>query len=361
MEPSAEVLAAGRGGRAGPRGRYGIDGGFAGLAVFGVVEAGLAGTVARAVRHRRWAVAALAGVGGAVVAGSAASYLYSTGPGKRAIWAQLLDELGLRGDEHVLDVGCGRGAVLMLAARRLPAGRAVGADVWRRRDQSGNSRAAAERNAAAEGVRGRVELADADARDLPFASASFDLVVSSLAISNIREAAGGRRRCARRCGSCGPAAGCVSSMTARAATPPCCGTPAVLTWPCGSWTGGPGTAYRAITSPWSQPPGHRLTPGRIPARPLSIGHSPVAQPSISVRDVGELLAGLLQLAGPLAGPAESAGGLAAQVGGRSTAGEVDVLAPVHPPRVGAAGVAWEVPRQLPEEPVHDLCPSAVPP
>jgi cyclopropane fatty-acyl-phospholipid synthase-like methyltransferase len=31
----------------------------------------------------------------------------------------------LRGDEHVLDVGCGRGAVPMLAARRVPAGRAV--------------------------------------------------------------------------------------------------------------------------------------------------------------------------------------------------------------------------------------------
>ena len=163
--------------------------------MFGVIEAALAGSVARAVRHRRPALAALAGVGAAVVAGSAASYLYSTGPGKRAIWAQLLDELGLRGDEHVLDVGCGRGAVLILAARRLP-GRAVGADVWRRRDQSGNSRAATERNAVAEGVRDRVELVDADARDLPFASASFDLVVSSLAVSNIREA-GGRAQALR--------------------------------------------------------------------------------------------------------------------------------------------------------------------
>ena len=155
MEPVAEVPAAGRGGRAGQRGRYGIDGGFAGLAVFGVAEAGLAGTVAWAVRHRRPAVAALAGVGGAVVAGSAASYLYSTGPGKRAIWAQLLDELGLRGDEHVLDVGCGRGAVLMLAARRLPAGRAVGADVWRRRDQSGNSRPATRLTPASHGRPGQ--------------------------------------------------------------------------------------------------------------------------------------------------------------------------------------------------------------
>ncbi len=190
MEPVAGGTAADRGGRAGQRGRYGIDGGYAGLAVFGSIEAALAGTVAWAARHRRPAVAALAAVGGAAVAGSAASYLYSTGPGKRAIWAQLLDELGLRGDEHVLDVGCGRGAVLMLAARRVPGGRAVGADAWRRRDQSGNSRAAAERNAVAEGVRGQVELVDADARDLPFATASFDLVVSSLAISNIRGADG---------------------------------------------------------------------------------------------------------------------------------------------------------------------------
>jgi arsenite methyltransferase len=156
----------------------------------------LAGTVAWAARRRRPAAAALAAVGGAAVAGSAASYLYSTGPGKRAIWVQLLDELGLRGDEHVLDVGCGRGAVLMLAARRVPAGRAVGVDVWRRRDQSGNSRATAERNAVAEGVRDQVELVDADGRHLPFASASFDVVVSSLAISNIRDA-GGRAQALR--------------------------------------------------------------------------------------------------------------------------------------------------------------------
>ena len=101
-------------------------------------------------------------------------------------------------------MGCGRGAVLMLAARRVPGGRAVGADVRRRRDQSGNSRAAAERNAVAEGVRDQVELADADARDLPFAPASFDVVVSSLAISNIRDA-GGRAQALREAARLTPA------------------------------------------------------------------------------------------------------------------------------------------------------------
>lgn len=131
VEPVAEVSAGERGGGAGRRGSYGIDGGYGGLAVFAGIEAGLAGAVAWAVRRGRPAIAALAGAGGAAVAGSAVSYLYSTGPGKRALWARLLDELGLRGDEQVLDVGCGRGAVLMAVARRLPAGRAVGADVWR--------------------------------------------------------------------------------------------------------------------------------------------------------------------------------------------------------------------------------------
>ena len=52
-EPVARVTAAGRGGRSGQRGRYGIDGGYAGVAVFGLIEAGLAGAVIWAARRRR--------------------------------------------------------------------------------------------------------------------------------------------------------------------------------------------------------------------------------------------------------------------------------------------------------------------
>jgi len=117
----------------------------------------------------------------------AASYFYTTGPGKLSVWRELLDELDLRGDEHVLDIGCGRGAVVISAAHQLPRGRATGADIWRLRDQTGNSRAAAQRNAIAEGVSERVDFVDADARELPFAPESFDAVLSNLAFSNIRD------------------------------------------------------------------------------------------------------------------------------------------------------------------------------
>jgi len=140
----------------------------------------------------RWAkrrgkrlVSSAAKTGIMAVLAVAAAYFYSTGPGKLSVWKELLDELDLRGDEYVLDIGCGRGAVLISAAHRLPRGRATGADIWRLRDQTGNSRAAAERNAMVEGVSERVEFAAADARDLPFPPGSFDVVLSNLTFSNI--------------------------------------------------------------------------------------------------------------------------------------------------------------------------------
>ena len=43
-------------------------------------------------------------------------YLYATLRGKFVVWAELLNQLNLRGDERILDLGCGRGAVLLMAA-----------------------------------------------------------------------------------------------------------------------------------------------------------------------------------------------------------------------------------------------------
>jgi len=114
-----------------------------------------------------------------------AFYLHGTLRGKFVLWADLLDRLRLRGDERVLDLGCGRGAVLLMAAQHLTTGRAVGVDLWRTVDQSGNSAKATQRNAIAEGVADRVELHTGDITALPFEDNSFDVVLSSLAIHNI--------------------------------------------------------------------------------------------------------------------------------------------------------------------------------
>jgi SAM-dependent methyltransferase len=118
-------------------------------------------------------------------AASTASFFHTTRRGKFIEWDRILDRIPLRGDEAVLDMGCGRGAVLTAVARRLTTGRVTGVDIWSTKDQSGNARDVTLRNASLEGVGGRVQIETGDMRALPFPDATFDLVVSSLAIHNI--------------------------------------------------------------------------------------------------------------------------------------------------------------------------------
>jgi ubiquinone/menaquinone biosynthesis C-methylase UbiE len=104
-----------------------------------------------------------------------------------------LRELKLRGDERVLDMGGGLGAVTMMVAKLLSGGKVVGLDLWKSSDQSGNTAGAARRNAEVEGVTDRVEFVTGDMTAMPFASNSFDLVVSALAIHNITDPKGRRK------------------------------------------------------------------------------------------------------------------------------------------------------------------------
>src|ERR1035438_9132335 len=121
------------------------------------------------------------------------SFLYTTRRGKFLEWDRILDHLHLRGDEGVLDMGCGRGAVLTAVARRLTTGRVTGVDIWSKKDQSGNAKDVTLRNASLEGVGDRVQVETGDMRALPHPDATFDLVVSSLAIHNIRSNADRKR------------------------------------------------------------------------------------------------------------------------------------------------------------------------
>lgn len=97
----------------------------------------------------------------------------------------ILNLISWTGHEQVLDVGCGRGLLVVGAAHRLTTGRAIGADLWIAKDQSSNRRTAALENARLEGVTDRVQVRTADMRQLPFADESFDVVVSNWAVHNL--------------------------------------------------------------------------------------------------------------------------------------------------------------------------------
>jgi ubiquinone/menaquinone biosynthesis C-methylase UbiE len=130
------------------------------------------------------AVTGLAVLGGLCLA-AAAGMLWSSKVGKLRARDELIDSIAWRGDEHVLDVGCGRGLLLIAATKHLTTGHAIGVDVWHSVDQADNRPEATWINARAEGVADRIEVRDADARDLPFADATFDVIVSSLVLHNI--------------------------------------------------------------------------------------------------------------------------------------------------------------------------------
>ena len=172
------------------QGDYGIDGSFHTISArgqatgIGVGSAALAAWSAISAARGKRLTAAFAGASSVGIAASTALYIYATKAGKFAVWQRIHDELLLEGDETVLDMGCGRGAVLLATAKRLPKGKAVGVDLWQA-DQTGNSPSATLANAELENVADRIELHTGDMTALPFDDNSFDVIVSSLAIHNI--------------------------------------------------------------------------------------------------------------------------------------------------------------------------------
>jgi ubiquinone/menaquinone biosynthesis C-methylase UbiE len=172
-----------------PRGHYGID--APGL-VRGFLTLGLAFAFASfAVHHWNgstkwcpWIVGVLA------VMASYALFMFAY-----MLWGSLVAKVRGRDDilslipwtghEQILDVGCGRGLLLIGAARRLTTGKAIGVDLWIQKDQSSNQPRATLENARLEKVLDRVQVETGDMRQLPFLDSSFDVVVSSWAVHNL--------------------------------------------------------------------------------------------------------------------------------------------------------------------------------
>jgi arsenite methyltransferase len=180
------------------KGDYGIDGSFHTVSARGqaigvaAASAALAALAGISLTRGKRLTAALTGTSAAAIAASAALYIYATKAGKFEVWNRILDDLRLQGDETVLDMGCGRGAVLLATAKRLPRGRAIGIDLWQA-DQTDNSPSATLANAELENVADRIELHTADMTALPLDDNSVDVTVSSLAIHNIPSHEGRRQ------------------------------------------------------------------------------------------------------------------------------------------------------------------------
>jgi len=166
------------------KGNYGIDspGIVAALFVLGCVLLLVASMVHSA---WRWVTYGLAGY---FLLGAGGMLFYSK-VGKLALRERLLDKIAWRGDESVLDVGCGRGLLAVGAAKRVSSGTVTGVDVWNRHAVSDNRAGSVLENAAIEGVRDRVAVKEGDARKLPFADGTFDAVVSNFVLHELKSRA----------------------------------------------------------------------------------------------------------------------------------------------------------------------------
>lgn len=181
---------------------YGIDapGIRAAMLIAGAAGLAIAAVAGLALTRFNWVPPSFA-VAGIAVGLIAATYgffmggymTYASRVGKLRTREMLLDAAAAMrtwtGHEAVLDVGCGRGLMLIGAARRLLTGTAVGIDLWRAEDQDNNSVDATLANARREGVANKVRVDTGDARKLPYGDDSFDLVLSHWVVHNIDAAA----------------------------------------------------------------------------------------------------------------------------------------------------------------------------
>lgn len=119
----------------------------------------------------------------------AAIYLHTSLFGKYRIISSVVNELNIKSDAQVLDLGTGHGAFLVEIAKRLQRpGKITGIDIWNKQDQANNSFESTKKVINEQHLTAVSELLTADMTKLPFANNSFDYVVASLSIHNVKPA-----------------------------------------------------------------------------------------------------------------------------------------------------------------------------
>jgi ubiquinone/menaquinone biosynthesis C-methylase UbiE len=101
-----------------------------------------------------------------------------------------------RGNEKVLDVGTGRGLLLIGAAKHLTTGHAIGTEIWSKKDLSDNRFERTQSNLEAEGITAKCELRNEPAQNMTFKDETFDVILSNQCLHNISDDKERRQPCA---------------------------------------------------------------------------------------------------------------------------------------------------------------------
>ncbi|WP_201747912.1 class I SAM-dependent methyltransferase [Chitinophaga vietnamensis] len=115
--------------------------------------------------------------------------------GKFAHRDRMLNKISWKGNEQVLDVGTGKGLLMIGAAKRLRTGKSIGIDIWNAEDLTGNHQQNAWKNATIEGVAEKIDIRNENVMKMNFADNTFDVILSNLCLHNIYNKEGRRTAC----------------------------------------------------------------------------------------------------------------------------------------------------------------------
>jgi SAM-dependent methyltransferase len=136
-------------------------------------------------------VALLFFLGFAYFAYARARFSQKGGDVQARIQGLVLDYLDWDGNGKALDIGCGNAPLTIKIAAQYPHAQVTGVDYWGPAWEY--AKGVCERNAAIEGVAGRVAFQQSSASSLPFGDESFDVAVSNLVFHEVRDASDKRQ------------------------------------------------------------------------------------------------------------------------------------------------------------------------